>query len=424
MTGWKQEDGEAFLGSLEQLGMRLGLERMQALCAALGKPQERFASAHVVGTNGKSSTTEMAVRLLHSSGIRVGGCVSPHTEQWSERVLFGAGRIEPDRFAVALQRVSETITIVERNLDDGDRVSQFEAAVAASFLVLADAEVEVAVIEAGLGGRLDATNVIPSRLTALTSIGLDHTAILGSTTAEIAAEKLAVLRPSSRLLIGDLDDQVLALAEAAAAERECELRITEPLAAAATPEHFPPYLRRNAGMAVAIYRGLGGPELPAEAIRNTLGALRLPGRAELLDGEPPLILDAAHNAAGAAALAEALPGLSDGRPVFGCFSVLAEKDHAAIAAAIAPKLAAAVCTAIDPPPGRGRPGARAVDPKRLARDFKDAGLGECEVVAEPERAVARTLDLAKAHGGVALLAGSHYLLPYSWIQRHAQNCSP
>jgi len=423
MSRWGPADAEAYLGSLEQLGVRFGLERMQALCAALGLPQDRFASVHVVGTNGKSSTTEMAVRLLHASGLRAGGCISPHTEGWSERVLFGEGRIDPDAFAEAVEVVSLVAASVERDLPEGDRLTQFEVAIAASFVALADSRVEVAVIEAGLGGRLDATNVIPSRVTALTSVGLDHTQILGATIGEIAAEKLAVLRPDSKLVVGRLDSETSSLAAATAVDRRCELIVAKPPPAESIPDYFSPYLERNAGVALAVHEALGVAGLEPAAARAALEGLPLRGRAEVLAGDPPLILDAAHNAEGAAALAEALPEMIMGRPLIGCLSVLVEKDHDAIARAIGPHLAVAVCTAADPPPGAGRPGARALEPELLAAAFSRVGLKTAEVIAAPEHAVRRALELASECGGVALLAGSHYLLPYSWIQTRAQNSS-
>ena len=170
--------------------------------SALGFPQRRFASIHVVGTNGKSSVTRMAAALLEAHGVRAGAYVSPHVSLWSERVLIGSEPIGPEEFAAAVGRTAEAARVVERTLEEGEAVTQFEMATAAAFLALALAGVEVAVIEAGLGGRLDATNVIPSRVTALTSIGLEHTEWLGGSEEEIAAEKLAVLRDHSTLVAG------------------------------------------------------------------------------------------------------------------------------------------------------------------------------------------------------------------------------
>jgi dihydrofolate synthase/folylpolyglutamate synthase len=391
---------------------------MKRLCAELGDPQRSYATLHVVGTNGKSSVTSMAAAVLHAHGLRTGSCLSPHAWRWSERTRLDGAEIEPGPFAGA---VTEVAAAVER-LDDGDeRVTQFEAAIATSFVAFARAGVDVAVIEAGLGGRLDATNVIDSRATALTSVGLDHTEWLGETELEIAREKLAVLRPGTALVLGDVSAEVERLARAKAAELAAEVIRPEPLPEAALPGATAPYLRRNAAVAVALARVLE-PGIGSDAIAAGLAAARLPGRAESLGGDPPLLADAAHNVQGARALAEALPALTAGRPAVGCLSILADKDREGIVEALAPALDAAVCTAAEPGPAMGRPGARAADPAELAWMLEARGVGT-EVVGHPAAAVERTLALAAARGGVAVCAGSHYLLRYAWTARHVQNSS-
>ncbi len=216
-------DPDAYLDSLEAIGWRLGLERMHKLMTALGMPQHRFASIHVVGTNGKSSVTRMTAALLEAHGVPAGACLSPHTAHWSERTLIHGEEIGAERWARAVETVARAAEGVNRTLEEGDAVTQFEAATAATFVALAGARVKAAVIEAGLGGRLDATNTIPSRITVLTSIGLDHTDWLGETELEIAAEKLAVLRDQTTLVLGRVSDEVAALAERTAAEHGARL---------------------------------------------------------------------------------------------------------------------------------------------------------------------------------------------------------
>jgi dihydrofolate synthase/folylpolyglutamate synthase len=138
--------------------MRFGLDRIRKLVSLLGMPQHRFTSVHVVGTNGKSSVTEMTAALLEAHGRRTGAYLSPHADHWSERITIGGAEIDGDAFGAAVERVAESVAVVDRALDEGDAVTQFEAATAAAFVALASARVEVGVIEAGLGGRLDATN--------------------------------------------------------------------------------------------------------------------------------------------------------------------------------------------------------------------------------------------------------------------------
>ena len=162
---------DAYLDSLDPVGWRLGLERMRKLTTALGLPQHRFASVHVVGTNGKSSVTRMTAALLEAHGLSAGALVSPHAERWSERTLVRGEEVGGAKWEAAVEQVARAAEGVNRSLAEGDAVTQFEAATAASFVALARARVEAAAIEAGLGGRLDATNTIPSRVTVLTSIG-------------------------------------------------------------------------------------------------------------------------------------------------------------------------------------------------------------------------------------------------------------
>ncbi len=394
---------------------------MQALCEALGQPQRSFASLHVVGTNGKSSVTVLTAALLASAGPRVGACTSPHVWRWSERVRIDGAEIGAEAFGRAVEAVSAAIPEAERMLGADERITQFEAAIAATFVAFADAEVEVGVIEAGLGGRLDATNVIPSTATALTSVGLDHVDWLGGTELEIAAEKLAVLQPGSILVLGRLSSEVGALARSTAERIGASVVEAPPLPEDALPDGFAPYLARNAAVAVSLAETISGP-LPIATVRDVLHAAVLPGRAEIIHGNPPLLADAAHNEQGAAALAEVIGGFAAGRPVVGCLSILADKDAAAIVAALAPELDHCVCTAAEPGEAMGRPGAKAADPGDLAALLGAAAVG-AEVVAEPAAAVERALAVARERGGVALCAGSHYLLRYVWTGKRAQNSS-
>lgn len=415
--------GEEWLGSLDPIGWRFGLERITALLAALGDPQHEFESIHVVGTNGKSSVTLMTAALLEASGRPTGAYLSPHTERWTERVRIRGAEINAGAFGVAGEKVAAAVTAVESGFEEDESVTQFEAATAVAFVALADSGVEVGVIEAGLGGRLDATNVLASSVTVLTSIGLDHTQWLGETEREIAAEKLAVLQPGSALVLGDISDAVAVQARALAAERHCEVletaKRTETSSAVPHSVHrgtfgLPaPYLERNLDVALATARVVAG-EIESEVIERALRELELPGRFEINGTDPPVIRDAAHNPDGAAALAEAIAAQSGERPVVACLAVLGDKDATGIIEALAPVLSTAVCTEI--PPGRlegaGRPGTSAVDAEELARLCEEAGV-PASVCRDPAGAIVETLRLARDQpAGVALIAGSHYLLGY------------
>ena len=406
-------DPEAYLRGLEPIGWRFGLERIQRLLTLLGMPQRRFASIHVVGTNGKSSVTMMAAALLDAHGRRTGAYLSPHRRRWSERVRIGGAEIGAAEFAAAVERVAATVPAVERGLEPEEAVTQFEAATAAALVALAAQDVEVAVIEAGLGGRLDATNVLPSAVTALTTVGIEHTEYLGETEAEIAAEKLAVLRDHSALVVGALPPAVMEQARRAAAARHAAFVDASRPAPGTEALMRAPYLARDLAVAIAAAERLAGP-LDRDEIEELATGLDLPGRMETMPGPPPTVLDAAHNPAAAAALAEALQGVATGRPVVACVAVLAGKDAAGILSALAPRLAAIVCTEIPPErlAGAGRPGSGSVAAGELAALGAAAGVPEVEAITDPAEAVARARALAVERGGLALVTGSHYLLDY------------
>ena len=195
-------EAERYLLDLELFGMRFGLDRMYRLMTALGMPQRRFASIHVVGSNGKSSTTRMIAAILERHGLRTGTYTSPHLRSFAERIEVGGRAVTDADLAAAVSRAAHAAELVDRTAEPGDEVTQFEALTAAAYHELARRRVEVAVVEAGLGGRYDATNVIPSTVQVLTSVALEHTRWLGPTIRDIAEEKLAVVRDHGRLVTG------------------------------------------------------------------------------------------------------------------------------------------------------------------------------------------------------------------------------
>ena len=205
---WSLERAEDHLLSLELFGMKFGLERMRRLLTALGSPQQAFRAIHVVGTNGKSSTVRMTAAILEAHGVRTGAYLSPHLATFAERIRIGDTDLEPDRFGAAVERAASAAAKVDRTLTGGEHVTQFELLTAAAFAELAEQEVEVAVVEAGLGGRHDATNVLAAPVAVLTNVGLEHTRWLGPTLTDIAREKLAVVAPGSTLVVGPLEPEV------------------------------------------------------------------------------------------------------------------------------------------------------------------------------------------------------------------------
>jgi dihydrofolate synthase/folylpolyglutamate synthase len=321
-----------------------GLERMRRLLAALGDPQDAYPAIHVVGTNGKSTATVTIEQLLLADGLSVGSTISPHVVGWSERIRVNG---EEADFEEAVARVRA----------EGERLeaTQFELVTAAALAAFAAVHVDVAVVEAGLGGRFDATNVLRTRVVLLTNVGLDHTDVLGDTREAIATEKLAVAPPEAIVVLPD-----------------------EEFA------HLVP------GREIAV----GGARKAAEAfVGHAIAAaphVALPGRFELRDGE---IRDGAHNPDGARHLVEQLDG--DDHTIVA--SILSDKDVDSMLRTLRRVGSRFVATTSSSP--------RALPADELA-ELARRHFDDVEMVADPLEAVAR----AHARGKPVLVTGSLYLL--------------
>jgi dihydrofolate synthase / folylpolyglutamate synthase len=401
MTG---PEAERYLLSLELFGMRFGLERMRRLMTTLDHPERRFESIHLVGTNGKSSTTRMVAEILAQHGRRTGAYLSPHLQSFAERIRVDGHDITEAQFGAAVARARRAAQLVDRNAEPGDEVTQFEALTAAAYSELANQGVEVAAIEAGLGGRYDATNVIPSKVAVLTSVGLEHTRWLGPTIADIATEKLDVLQPGATLVLGaGLDPDAIAVAERVAAEREATVvrAGTDPGVPVGAPGA---YQRRNFALARAAAEAYLG-DLDPEAVRAAASIVRVPGRLQRIDLEPLTLVDGAHNPDGTVALAESLPELVDGEHrVVAVVSILDDKDAAGMLAGLfggEVPIDALVLTSSQNP--------RALPPGTLQSLTRQLHGPPSEIVAEPVAAVARARELA-GRDGVVVVTGSIYLI--------------
>lgn len=402
--GWSLDDAERYLRSLELFGMRFGLDRMRRLMTTLDQPERRYDTVHVVGTNGKSSTTRMIAAILQRHGLRAGAYLSPHLVSFAERIRVDDRDVEPRAFARAVERAARAAAIVDRSEPEGDHVTQFEALTAAAFAELAAHEVDVAVIEAGLGGRWDATNVLPSKVQVLTTVGLEHTRWLGPTVRDVAREKLAVVRDGATLVVGaGLHPDAQEEAEAAAERHGARLVVApaDPGVEVAAPGAFQ---RRNFALARAAaeaYLATRGEALAADRLRAAAASVTVPGRLQVVAHEPLTALDGAHNAEGVAALAESLPQLTAGRPLVAVVSILDDKDAAGMLRTLLPHAEQVVFTRSRNP--------RALPPATLASLCAQLGGPPCELEADPRRAVARARELAGA-GGVVLATGSIYLV--------------
>ena len=417
-------DPDAILSRLETLGIKLGLERMRKTLAALGDPQLRFPAVLVAGTNGKGSSSALLAAMAQAAGYRTGLYTSPHLESVEERLRLDGRTIEPARLAGLL-----TTAIAAAERATAAPPTYFEALTLAAFLWFAEERVDLAVVEVGLGGRLDATNTCEPLLSLITPIGFDHQELLGDTLAAIAREKAGILRRGRPALAWVEDREPAAALQAAAAEAGADLRFVpdsvrvetiEPLGWAgqriglATPlcryslqiALLGDHQAANLGLAVRAAEtlaGLGFPRLGPQAIAAGAAACRWPGRLEVIalpggrHGRRA-VLDAAHNGQGAAGLAAFLDRANE--PADLLFGVLADKDYAGMLGLLAPRARRLVLTTPRSP--------RAKDPAELAA-LLTAGAGRADVLVEPdpERALDRALEL----GGETLVAcGSIYLI--------------
>jgi dihydrofolate synthase / folylpolyglutamate synthase len=359
-------DELAWVESLSPWPEQFGLERMRRLLADLGDPQRHVPAIHVVGTNGKTSTTLFTAALLRSAGLRAGAYISPHVRGFAERIQVDGRHADLER---ALARVHP----------HAEGATQFEVLTAAALAEFAADGLDAAVVEAGLGGRFDATNVIDARVVVLTNVALEHTDVLGDTREAIAAEKLAVVSPGAVVVLGEPEWEPPARAAGAG-------RVEHPGAS-------------NLALAVAAAEAfLGRPVDPHAA-----DAIRVPGRLERRGDHPLEIWDGAHNLAGVGYL---LPRLPDRRYTI-VASILADKDAGAMLGALSAVGDTLVATR--------SANARALPAEELAR-LAAPHFARVEAEPRPAAAAARARELAGPDGAV-LVTGSLYLL--SELSRHA-----
>ena len=433
----------AYLESLAVFGMRPGLERVSTLLARLGRPQDAYRVVHVVGTNGKSSTTRYCEALLRAHGLRSGAYLSPHISGWTERVLVDGRPVDESVFGAAVERVRTHLSALPAGMGE---TTQFEVLTVAALLAFAESGVEAVAVEAGLGGRLDATNVVQAPVVVLTNIALEHTEVLGDTRELIFAEKAAVIKGGDAVFgeLDGLEPEARRACSAAGAAPHFLREAPGPgdLAVAGSPRDFAVdfivegraerwtslsvptpafYQVTNAALAVAAARLLLG-GLDQAAVRSVLASTAVPGRLQVV-GERPLVLaDGAHNPDGVRALAQSLAAVDVPRPAVGVLAMMRDKDYPAMVRGFLPLLDAVVCTQAGEPRSlkalelsmavkeaatTRAPSPEAPEPR--PRETPGSPTPAVETVADPHEALARAREIA-GPGGSVLVGGSLYLL--------------
>jgi dihydrofolate synthase/folylpolyglutamate synthase len=405
-----------YLDDRARLGMKFGLETMRALMDALGHPERAWPSLLVAGTNGKGSVVAVVDQVLRASGLRVGRYTSPHLVRVHERIAVNGRAIADGALARAVLRVRATAERLVRAGTIPAHPTHFEVVTAAAFLHFAARKVEVAVLEVGLGGRLDATNVCEPLVSAIVTIARDHEALLGHSLAAIAREKAGVLRRGRTTVLGALPKAARrAIGEAARkagarlrdAAKEGEVLATARGLTVRTAARIHHGLRPlpgahqvgNLRVALVLLEETqrAGVRVRWAGLTDAVAHTRWPGRLQTLPGRPTVLLDGAHNPEGAAALARHLRG---GPPFVLVFGAMADKDVPGMARRLFPLAQRVVLTSVAQ--------ARAASPRTLARRAGSLARGAL-LEPTPERALARARALAGPRGRV-VVAGSLFLV--------------
>lgn len=413
----------AWIHSLYRFGSKPGLERIEELLRRLGEPHKRLRTVHITGTNGKGSTAALLSSILEAEGFRVGLYTSPYLESFTNRMAVSGreiGKKELALLATAIKPHVEAIACTGLG-----QPTEFEVVTAMAFSYFASQEPDWVVVEVGLGGRLDATNVILPCVSVITNVGLEHTQVLGDTVEKIAFEKAGIIKESVPVVTAADKPAALAVIEAVAAQRHAPLTVvgrdvTVKRGETSLDGQAFTYASRfrsldglkiqllgrhqviNAACALAAREQLAEVPFSEEAARAGLAAARWPGRLEVVSREPLVILDGAHNTDGIQALREALPELIQGRKLYLVVGILADKAVGEILELVAPLATGGlIITSPDNP--------RAASPQevaKLAARFASAPVQTARTVKE-----AVEMSLAAVRPGEALcVTGSLYTI--------------
>jgi dihydrofolate synthase/folylpolyglutamate synthase len=422
------DEATKYLYSLgnETLAMKLGLESVRALAGVSGSPQKRFPAVHIAGTNGKGSTAAMTAGILRAAGLRVGLYTSPHLVSITERIQIDGDEIMPDEFArlaTAVRAAGERL-VAENVLPTVPTF--FEQVTMIAYLHFAERKVDLAVLEVGLGGRLDATNICEPVVTAITPVGFDHQAYLGDRLASIAGEKAGIIKPGAPVVIAPQSGEAMAAIIARCDELNAPpIETSNPfdIEAAGGVENIGRYRFRyhsardeyavrlglrgrrqitNALVAIHIAEQLqvAGFDIPPAAIVEGLNKTEWPGRLEMIRPSPshaPLLLDGAHNVDGARALREFLDEHFHSTPITIIFGVMADKAIGEMSDILFPAASKVIVTRIASP--------RAADPKTIAETVKHDAV----CIENVDKALEEALRITPRRGLICV-CGSLFLV--------------
>ena len=391
------------------------LDRVTETLDILGDPQNSYPSVHITGTNGKTSTTRMIDALLGAFGVRTGRFTSPHLVDVRERITIEGDSISPDEFVRTWEDIAPYIEMVDRAHaeTDGTKLSFFEVFTVMAFAAFADHPVDAAVVEVGMGGRWDATNVIDAGVGVIMPIAIDHEKWLGSTIREIAEEKAGIIKPGQIVIVAKQQEEALRVIEERAAQVDAIVRlegrdyevldrqlgvggqmITVRTPAAVYEDVFVPlfgdYQASNAAAAIAAVEAfMGGRALDAKVVEAGMLSATSPGRLQVVRHSPTIIVDAAHNPAGAHTLGESISEAFDFERVVGVYSAMGDKDIEGVLGEVEPYLDSIVITQM--------PGPRAKPAEEIAQIARKVfGSDRVDVQEDILEAIATAVNLGES----------------------------
>jgi len=402
--------------SSELAKAEFNLDRMFALMEELGDPQAKYPIIHVAGTKGKGSVSALCASALQAAGYKTGLYTSPHLLDYCERIQVDGEPISHEQMIELVEEIKSSVAKIPK-------LTTFEITTGIGFLAFAKQNVQAAVFEVGLGGRLDATNVVTPKVSVITSLSYDHMAVLGDTLAKIAGEKAGIIKEGVPVVSSPQNEEALQVLERVATERSCPfilvgkdvkferlassldgqtLRISDSIRHLTLDVRLPLLGTHQIENAATAYVALktGGIEISDEAIQKGFAEVKWHARFEVVRREPPVIFDSAHNEDSFVKLRQTLEEHFPGRMVTLIFGASEDKNIPGMFAVMKPKIKRLIVTRADHP--------RALEPEKIVEQAEQAGL-ESEALSPVESAFWRALELSEKDGSIVLSAGSMFV---------------